>query len=255
MKWNKVRHLRLSLGNLARVLSLILKPLLATNCDHLWNSHDIHGETCDAAGIGCGNSLHFELFADKYVSMTDVTQPSSGCENVPLTKKRPEGPGKTPAGEDLLSFAELLFFAYRDFTSEPDEILADYGFGRAHHRVLHFVNRNPGLRVAQLLNILKIKKQSLSRVLKQLIDESYITQQTGPSDGRERLLYVTPKGAELAQKLADLQVARIKSALEGADVNSNTSIRRFLYSMISKDEQHQVAKLVPSLVDLVSFKE
>ena len=79
------------------------------------------------------------------------------------------------ADEDGIDFAliELLFFAYRDFTSDPDEILAGYGFGRAHHRVLHFVNRRPGLTVAELLDVLKITKQSLARVLKQLIDASY----------------------------------------------------------------------------------
>ncbi|MEL7050033.1 MAG: helix-turn-helix domain-containing protein, partial [Pseudomonadota bacterium] len=84
---------------------------------------------------------------------------------------------------------ELLFFAYRDFTSDADTVLADFKFGRAHHRVLHFVHRNPGLRVADLLEILRITKQSLSRVLKQLIDEGFICQKSSQSDGRARLLH------------------------------------------------------------------
>ena len=97
---------------------------------------------------------------------------------------------------------ELLFFAYRDFVSEPDDVLAKFGFGRAHHRVLHFVNRNPGMKVAELLDILKITKQSLGRVLKQLVDEGYVVQKEGANDRRQRLLYVTSKGEALAMKLA-----------------------------------------------------
>ena len=93
-----------------------------------------------------------------------------------------------------LSIIELFFFAYRDFTSDPDQILADYGFGRAHHRVLHFVNRMPGLTVAELLDVLKITKQSLARVLKQLIDTGHIIQVQGPRDRRQRELYPTAQG-------------------------------------------------------------
>ena len=90
--------------------------------------------------------------------------------------------GRAPApGPDpqLITFVELLFFAYRDFTREADAVLAEFGLGRAHHRVLHFVNRHPGLRVADLLDILKITKQSLARVLKQLVDEGWIVQKAG----------------------------------------------------------------------------
>ena len=95
----------------------------------------------------------------------------------------------------LITFVELLFFAYRDFTREADAVLAEFGLGRAHHRVLHFVNRHPGLRVADLLEILKITKQSLARVLKQLVDEGWIVQKAGERDRRQRLLYATEKGA------------------------------------------------------------
>src|SRR5215208_8436411 len=85
-----------------------------------------------------------------------------------------ESLGSGPAGAPAWDLIELLFFAYRDFVSDPDEVLGKLGFGRAHHRVLHFVNRNPSIKVANLLDILKITKQSLGRVLKQLIDEGYI---------------------------------------------------------------------------------
>src|SRR5215203_6593019 len=111
--------------------------------------------------------------------------------------------------EPLWDIIELLFFAYRDFVDEPDDVLAKLGFGRAHHRVLHFVNRNPGMKVAELLDILKITKQSLGRVLKQLVDQGYVLQKEGESDRRQRLLYATPKGEALAMKLAGLQTERI----------------------------------------------
>src|SRR6202044_3238897 len=97
------------------------------------------------------------------------------------------------AEEPYFDLIELLFFAYRDFVGDADEVLAKLGFGRAHHRVLHFVNRNPGMKVAELLGILKITKQSLGRVLKQLIDEGYVEQRTG-ADRRQRLLFVSAKG-------------------------------------------------------------
>ena len=172
-------------------------------------------------------------------------------------KAKPSGEGQenepiSDIEEILISHAELLFFAYRDFISEPDEILATYGFGRAHHRVLHFVHRTPGLRVAQLLNILKITKQSLARVLKQLIDEGFIIQRAGKMDGRERLLFVTSKGAKLTDELAALQVARIKIALEQAGPGSEETVRRFLFAMISEDEQQNVAALIAKPCDSVS---
>src|SRR5271169_5612632 len=113
------------------------------------------------------------------------------------------------AAEPCWDLIELLFFAYRDFVGDPDEVLARLGFGRAHHRVLHFVNRSPGIKVADLLVILKITKQSLGRVLKQLIDEGYVVQREGARDRRQRLLFVSPAGEALALQLAGLQTARI----------------------------------------------
>src|SRR6187399_1607721 len=120
----------------------------------------------------------------------------------------------TPRGGDLRwDIIELLFFAYRDFVGDPDHELESFGFGRAHHRVLHFVHRNPGLKVAALLEVLRITKQSLGRVLKQLIDEGYIVQQTGANDRRQRLLFATPKGEALVLRLVGLQSTRIRRAL------------------------------------------
>ena len=146
--------------------------------------------------------------------------------------------------ERLITFVELLFFAYRDFTGEADAVLAQFGFGRAHHRVLHFVNRHPGLRVADLLDILKITKQSLARVLKQLVDEGYVLQQAGSEDRRERLLFLTVKGRELASKLAELQMARGAEALAAAGADFGPAARRFLARMIAEAERPRIEKLI-----------
>src|SRR5450759_2410188 len=124
-----------------------------------------------------------------------------------------ERPGATPTpAEPVWDIIELLFFAYRAFVGDPDEVLSKLAFGRAHHRVLHFVNRNPGMKVADLLEILNITKQSLGRVLKQLVDQGFVVQKEGAQDRRQRLLYVTPKGETLALKLAGLQTQRINRA-------------------------------------------
>ena len=111
-----------------------------------------------------------------------------------------------------VSLVELLFFAYRDFVADPDHMLEEFGFGRAHHRVLHFVGRDPGLTVAELLDILKITKQSLARVLKELIDKGYVFQKEGESDRRQRLLYLTDAGENLRGRLMGPQIARFERA-------------------------------------------
>lgn len=142
-----------------------------------------------------------------------------------------------------LAIIELLFFAYRDFTSDPDKILAEYDFGRAHHRVLHFVNRMPGLTVAELLDVLKITKQSLARVLKQLIDTGHIVQAQGPNDRRQRQLYPTAKGRELALELARPQSSRIHEALKAAVPADRTAIEKFLRAMVNPELRPQIDNL------------
>src|SRR5215208_4921606 len=146
--------------------------------------------------------------------------------------------------EPIWDLIELLFFAYRDFVSDPDEVLARFAFGRAHHRVLHFVNRNPGMMVADLLEVLKITKQSLGRVLKQLVDQGYVVQKEGENDRRQRLLFVTPKGEQLAMKLAGLQTERIARALGEIGPNAHDAARRFLVAMIDADGRDDVQKLI-----------
>lgn len=150
------------------------------------------------------------------------------------------------AGYDstTISLIELMFFAYRDFVAAPDEILARQGFGRAHHRVLHFVNRHPGMPVARLLEILKITKQSLARVLRDLVDEGFITQKEGPKDRRQRLLYTTPKGEELALTLAHIQSQRVASALSDAGPDTARHAERVLFAMIDPDDRGAVARFM-----------
>jgi DNA-binding MarR family transcriptional regulator len=149
-----------------------------------------------------------------------------------------------PAAEPIWDLIELLFFAYRDFVSDPDDVLAKFGFGRAHHRVLHFVNRHPGMKVAELLDVLKITKQSLGRVLKQLVDQGYVVQKEGENDRRQRLLFVTAKGEQLAMKLAGLQTERIARALAENGPHAHEAARRFLVAMIDADGRDDVQKLI-----------
>src|SRR3979411_8436 len=138
--------------------------------------------------------------------MADLTVP------IATDRSFSAGDRATRGNEPIWDVIELLFFAYRDFIGDPDDVLAKFGFGRAHHRVLHFVNRNPGMKVAELLDILKITKQSLGRVLKQLIDQGYVEQKEGERDRRQRLLFVTPKGAETALWLPPVQTTRLRQA-------------------------------------------
>jgi DNA-binding MarR family transcriptional regulator len=156
------------------------------------------------------------------------------------------GAGAGPAGaaEPTWDIIELLFFAYRDFVGDADEVLSKLAFGRAHHRVLHFVNRNPGMKVADLLDILNITKQSLGRVLKQLVDQDFVLQKEGAQDRRQRLLYVTARGEALALKLAGLQTARITRALAELGPGAHDAARRFLTAMIDTDDREAVLRLI-----------
>src|SRR5258708_3738430 len=139
---------------------------------------------------------------------------------------------------------ELLFFAYRDFVGDADHELEVFGFGRAHHRVMHFVYRYPGLKVADLLDVLRITKQSLGRVLKQLLDEDYIVQKTGNNDRRQRLLYATPKGEALVARLAGLQTDRINRATAELDTAGVETVRAFLRAMIDRDDPDKVLEAI-----------
>jgi len=178
--------------------------------------------------------------------MADINSELLARHRAPVDERTGKAavPGADP---QLITFVELLFFAYRDFTREADAILAEFGLGRAHHRVLHFVNRHPGLRVADLLDILKITKQSLARVLKELVDKGWIVQMAGETDRRQRLLYATDKGAALSSRLDAMQTRRVAQALEAAGGNQD-AVARFLFAMITKEERAPVEMLLPGPV-------
>ena len=151
--------------------------------------------------------------------------------------------GKTPANllflreEDLRQGIELLFYAYRDFTAEADAVLAVLGFGRAHHRVIYFVGRKPGMTVSELLDILKITKQSLSRVLGQLVREGYIVQRPGTADRRQRLLELAPKGTELERRLTEDQRALVARAYRAAGAEAVDGFRRVLLGLVNEADR------------------
>jgi DNA-binding MarR family transcriptional regulator len=180
----------------------------------------------------------FVILKPRYVNMVDVNFSQRTVERVTGAS-----PGARPAvlRWDII---ELLFFAYRDFVGDADHVLEEFGFGRAHHRVIHFVHRYPGLKVADLLDVLRITKQSLGRVLKQLLDEGYIVQKAGAKDRRERLLFATAKGEALVAKLAGLQTDRITRAMGELDAAGADTVLQFLRGMIDRDDPDKVLEAI-----------
>jgi DNA-binding MarR family transcriptional regulator len=149
--------------------------------------------------------------------------------------------------EEVRQGIELLFFAYRDFTAEPDEILARYGFGRAHHRVVHFVGRRPQMTVGELLVILRITKQSLNRVLGQLVRQGFIVQHRGAQDRRQRLLELTERGRELERLLSAPQRNRVGGAYRNAGVQAVEGFRKVLLGIIaSADDRRRFDRVRPA---------
>ena len=143
--------------------------------------------------------------------------------------------------EDLRLGIELLFYAYRDFTAEPDRMLEEIGFGRAHHRAIYFVGRYPGINVGELLAILRITKQSLSRVLGELVRKGYILQRQGTSDHRQRRLELTEQGASLERKLSENQRRRIAAAYRAAGPAAVEGFRRVMLGLIDERDRRKVA--------------
>jgi len=137
----------------------------------------------------------------------------------------------------------LFFFAYRDFVGDADALLERQGFGRAHHRVLYFVNIKPGMPVADLLYILKITKQSLARVLRQLIDNGYIEQRTGDADRRQRLLYATEKGRKLFEVLSATQTSRIAAAFAQLPPEAREHVLGFFVGMVEAEDRGLLDRL------------
>ncbi len=143
--------------------------------------------------------------------------------------------------EDLRLGIELLFYAYRDFTAEPDRMLDEIGLGRAHHRAVYFVGRYPGINVGELLAILRITKQSLSRVLGELVRKGYIAQRPGAVDRRQRRLELTEMGAALERKLSENQRRRIAAAYRAAGPAAVEGFRRVMLGLIDERDRGKVA--------------
>ncbi|WP_036281441.1 MarR family transcriptional regulator [Methylocystis sp. ATCC 49242] len=158
----------------------------------------------------------------------------------PDWRRAPTGDMARDDDAAVLDLVELFFFAYRDFVGDADRLLENYGFGRAHHRVLHFVLRRPGLTIAALLDILKITKQSLNRVLKQLLDAGLVEARAGAVDRRQRLLYLTPQGAKLARELTALQSKRFRRVLDDLPPSARGAAAEFLFAMIDSEERLRV---------------
>ena len=161
----------------------------------------------------------------------------------PASDARPQGAG---AGllflreEEMRLAQDLLFFAYRDFTGAADPILDGLGLGRAHHRALHFIGRDPGLTVTDLLSILRITKQSLARVLTALVDRGYVSQSPGRADRRQRLLTLTPQGAALERQLFERQRERLAAAYREAGGGAVDGFRRVVRGIMDADARRQI---------------
>ena len=159
------------------------------------------------------------------------------------SQEEPQGSVATEPAP-MYDMIELLYFAYRDFVGDADRLLEDYGFVRAHHRVLHFVARHPGLTIAELLDILAITKQSLNRVLKELIAQDFIEARAGAQDRRQRRLYATRKGADLALKLARAQTRRFADAMRSLGPDARSDAAAFLLEMIDRQARARVLALI-----------
>jgi len=133
-----------------------------------------------------------------------------------------------------------MFFAYRDFTGEPDSILESQNMGRAHHRAIYFIGRSPGISVSELLVILNITKQSLSRVLSALMENEFVVQETGTTDRRQRLLYLTEKGIALENQLTSVQGKRFARAYREAGVDAVEGFQRVLRGLVDQSTRDQI---------------
>jgi DNA-binding MarR family transcriptional regulator len=165
---------------------------------------------------------------------------ASGKINVNTTDINPDVASAEVMPLDVMG---LFYFAYRDFVGDADHLLEKQGFGRAHHRVLYFVNLKPGMPVADLLDILKITKQSLARVLRQLIDNGYIQQKTGDADRRQRLLHATEKGRRFFEVLSATQTSRIDAAIAALPPEGKRTVLRFFVGMVEPGDRAVLDRL------------
>ncbi len=170
--------------------------------------------------------------ADGAPERADRSLPTSGERLLYLTDDR------------LRQGIEMLFFAYRDFTTDPDRILAQYGLGRAHHRALHFIGRHPELSVAELLSILGVTKQSLNRVLRDLVDRGLVIKRVGDRDRRNRLLVLSPAGQKLDQTLCEVQRCRVRHAFKAAGADAVVGFHQVLENLIDDSEREAILHVI-----------
>src|SRR5260370_39100840 len=187
-----------------------------------------------AFGFRCKASIVTDTLArpSNYVNNTDLMSalmPSDAAKADSTARSR-------CADAPMYELSELFFFVYRRFVGHADRLLEAYGFGRAHHRVLYFVCRRPGLTIAELLEILRITKQSLNRVLRELVDKNFVETRAGALDRRRRQLYATLEGERLALRLAQVQTRRFASALEKLGDSGLQLATDFLNAMIDPQE-------------------
>ena len=146
--------------------------------------------------------------------------------------------------EQLRQGIEMMFFAYRGFTAYPDRILAEHGYGRAHHRAIHFIGRKPGLTVSELLDILGVTKQSLNRVLRELVNNGLVESRIGQRDRRQRNLHLTADGNALEKALSDAQRKKMRKAYSAAGPEAVQGFRTVLNAMFEPDAALQIKKLL-----------
>jgi DNA-binding MarR family transcriptional regulator len=139
--------------------------------------------------------------------------------------------------KEIKKIIELMFFSYREFTSGPDAVLEKINYGRAHHRVIYFVGKQKEITIKDLLIILKITKQSLSRVLNQLVKEKYIMLSTG-LDKRTKNLTLTEKGQKLEKQLSDIQINKIKNVIKKENLSNINGFKKILYEIIYLKEKN-----------------
>jgi len=138
--------------------------------------------------------------------------------------------------KEIRKVIELFFLSYRDFTEGPDKVLEKLNFGRAHHRVIYFVGKKNNITIKELLSVLKITKQSLSRVLNQLVKEGFIVVSTGV-DKRTKILSLTKKGLDLEKELSTIQIIKIKKILKQYNDNQINGFKKILFEMIEPNNK------------------
>ena len=136
--------------------------------------------------------------------------------------------------DQIKDFIEQIFYAYRETYADPKKILKKYSFGTAHHRAIHLIEKYEGLTVSDLLRKLKITKQSLNRVLKDLINNETIILKKGKIDSRQRKIFLNVKGKKLFEEIFLEQKKRIYNAFKNSDSDSVIKFKNVLKKIVNE---------------------